>query len=63
MEAGVVQPGHAVHPGGALLAAHVPPSPQQSDVPEPLVRYAKTEDVGIVHKVVITTGNDQMCIL
>ena len=51
------KPGHPVHPGGAVLAAHVPDG-VAGEHPEPLVRLAKSEDVGIVHKVVITSGNE-----
>lgn len=58
---GVVQPGHAVHPGSAVLAAHVPESvagESSETACEPLIRMAKADDVGIVHKVVITSGNE-----
>ena len=58
---GVVLPGHTVHPGRPLLAAHIPPAsngePAREGEQDPLLRCAKADDSGIVHKVVITSGN------
>ena len=55
-------PGQAVHPGCALLAAQVPQQSNDTgaEVPEqePMVRCAKQDDIGVVHRVVITSGNE-----
>ena len=54
---GVVLPGHTVHPGRPLLAAHIPVGTSGESTHEaeqdPLLRCAKADDSGIVHKVVI----------
>jgi hypothetical protein len=43
-----------------MLAAHVAKPTEETS--EPLVRHAKPDDVGIVHKVVITSGNEALCL-
>ena len=59
---GVVMPGQSVTPGCALLAAQVPQQSNDTgaEVPEqePMVRCAKQDDIGVVHRVVITSGNE-----
>ena len=55
---GVVLPGRAVHVGTPVLAATQSRDGAASTVDAPLVRLAKADDVGIVHRVVLTTGND-----
>lgn len=60
---GIVLPGHAVRPGSAMLAAHVPPAAGSMDstpvtVEAPIVRTAKADDTGLVHRVVVTCGSE-----
>lgn len=60
---GVVLPGHPVHLNSPLLAAHVPLQTGAELDPnanhETMLRCAKNDDIGIVHRVVITSGSNE----
>ena len=60
---GIVLPGHAVRPGAPMLAAYVPPPCEAMDttpvvVEAPILRMAKADDTGLVHRVVVTSAGE-----
>jgi hypothetical protein len=54
---GVLLPGSVVRSGAAMLAAHVPPG-AGTEGAEPILRCALGDDVGLVTRVILTSGNE-----
>lgn len=51
---GVLLPGSVVYPGQAMIVVHVPGASES----EPVQRCANSDDAGIVHRVILSSGNE-----